>query len=238
MDISVLVSWKTVHRPFAWTIGTCPHCSAVNAVRIDELAQQFAVYFVPIYSSTVGYQCKCDLCQRPLADVLPEKRLALAEWNYSLGLPYIAEKIGLPPPPRPEDGDAVINSMLSSVTESTRINSLDVSLGLTTGCILGALIGAVIGYTILPKCLIQMDALGCIFAGILGGLLLGGIIGASVATFVRRQSLAYQLISAAMKNYSLSGERIVSLAEKYPLRVRGAALRARDAALLAVHGRA
>jgi hypothetical protein len=238
MDISVLVSWKTVHRPFAWTIGTCPHCSAVNAVRVDELAQQFAVYFVPIYSSTVGYQCKCDLCQRPLADVLPEKRLGLADWNYSLGLPYLSEKLGLPPPPRPEDGDAVIDSLLRSVTENTKLDAVDISLGLTTGCILGALIGAAIGYTVLPTYLIQMDALGCVFAGILGGLLLGGIIGASVAALVRRHSLPYQLITAAMKNYSLSGDRIASLGDKYPMRVRGAALRARDAASLAMHGRA
>ena len=238
MDVSVLISWKTVHRPHAWTIGMCPYCSAVNAIRVDEIADQIAIYFVPVISTANGHVCKCDLCQRPIANQLPDKRLALAEWDHSLGLIHLSQKLGLPTPPQPADPESRIESLLSSVTESTKLDTLDISYGLTTGGILGVLIGAAIGYMVLPANLRQLDALGCLFAGILGGLLIGGIFGASVAAVLRKRSVPFQLISAALKNYSLNSDRTVQLAEKYPRRVRSGAIRARDAVSLAVHGRA
>jgi bacterioferritin-associated ferredoxin len=228
MDISVLVSWKNVNRPFGWTIGPCPYCNAVTAGRIDEVVQQIALYFIPVYSTRVGYQCRCDLCERPLADFLPEKRLALNEWDHSLGLPQIAVKLGVPPPPEPSDPDLMIDSMLSSIAERTTLNALDISLGLTSGCILGAIAGCALGYTVLPRYLNQMDLLGCIFAGILGGLIVGGVLGASISAYIQRSSLPYEQVNAAFRNYRLDPEKIVRIAEKYPMRVYKAVLRARD----------
>src|SRR6476660_5759467 len=124
MDISVLVSWKNIEHPFAWTIGPCPYCDSVTAGRINEVVQQVAVFFVPVYSTGAGYMCRCDLCERALADFLPDKRLALNEWDHSLGLSQIAVKLGVPPPPAPTAPDTMIASLLSSVTESTTLNSM------------------------------------------------------------------------------------------------------------------
>jgi len=230
MDISVFVSWKNVNRPFGWTIGPCPYCNAVTAGRIDEIIQQIAIYFIPVYSNRVGYQCRCDLCERALADFLPEKRLALNEWDHSLGLPHIAAKLAVTPPHAPNEPDAMIDSMLSSITERTTFNSLEISRGLTSGCILGAVAGSALGYAVLPRYLDQMDLLGCIFTGILGGLIAGGIVGASISALIQRSSLPYQRIKCGIQNYRLDAGRVAELAKEYPSRIRTAALRARDEA--------
>jgi hypothetical protein len=228
MDISVLVSWKNIERPFAWTVGPCPYCDSVTAGRINEVVQQVAVYFIPVYSTHNGYLCRCDLCERPLADFLPEKRLALNEWEHSLGVPQIAAKLGVTPPRAPNEPDAMINSMLSSIADRTTLNALDISLGLTSGCILGAVAGGALGYAVLPWYLNQLDLLGCIFAGILGGLIAGGVIGATVSALSQRSSLPYQRIKSALQNYRLDAGKVAELAKGYPSRVRTAALRARD----------
>ena len=232
MDITVLISWKSVPRSFGWTIGPCPYCNAVTAGRIDELIHQIDVCFIPVLSTVVGYQCKCDLCERPLADFLPEKRLSSGEWNHSLGLHQIATKLGLPSPPQTTEADVMIDSLLSSVTDSTTLNALDISFGLTTGGIIGAITGIGLGYVVLPKFLDQTDLFGCVFIGILGGLVLGGVIGASIAALTRRSSVPFQKINSAVEHYALDTSKLLQIAKRYPARIQNAALRVRDLAAL------
>jgi hypothetical protein len=231
MDVSVLVSWKSVPRPFAWTLGVCPYCQLAVPIRVDEVFQQVAIYFVPIISTSEGFQCHCSLCDRMIWAGLPEHRIPRAEWTPESGIVALGERLKVPAPNQGIDEHG-IHSLLTAITQSTLLNSLDISFGLTSGCILGALTGAVVGYFKLPQFLPQMDQLGCVFAGILGGLLFGGLTGATSDAVRQRRSIPFQRIKAAILNFSIAPELIIRMADAYPLRIRSAALRARDAAIL------
>jgi hypothetical protein len=201
-------------------------------IRIEEVVQRVSVYFIPVYNSIVGYQGKCDLCERVLVDGLLEHRVPFHEWKPSDGIPRLAEMMKLPPPPNARNSDVIIHSLLSAEADRTTLNSLDISFGLTTGCILGAVIGAAVGYFILPNYLRDLDMLGCIFMGILGGLVTGGILGASLAALVRRKSLPYEKFKTAIDHYALDSDMISRAADGFPMRIRNAARRARDTAAL------
>ena len=231
MDVSVLVSWKSVARPFAWTLGDCPYCQLAVPIRVDEVFQQVAIYFIPIICTSEGFQCHCSLCDRMIAAGLPEHRIPVAEWAPESGFVVLADRLKAPAPHQ-EIGEHVIHSLLSAITQSTLLNSLDISFGLTSGCLLGASIGAVISYFLLPPYLPQLDQLGCVFAGILGGLLVGGLAGAMIDAIRKRRSIPFQRIKAAILNFPIALELIIRMADAYPLRIRSAALRVRDAAIL------
>jgi len=226
MDVSILLSVKTTPRICGWTMQSCPSCASITAVAVDELVHTVSVNFIPIVRSVAGYQCRCDLCDRVLVEGRPENEVPANEWEPSRGLPRLAQVMGMPAPDDSPDSDVVIQSLLSSVSERSSLNSLDISFGLTTGCILGALVGVAFGYFVLPDQFWGMDLLGRVFLGMFSGLFIGGLLGGTIDALIRRRSLPFQKLKSAIEDYSLDADKILAAASEYPRRVRAAALRA------------
>lgn len=226
MDISVIISWKTTPRVYGWTMRSCPSCGGVTPVVVDELVQTVSVYLVPVYKFVAGHQCRCDLCDNILVEGRPEDYVPANEWERSRGLSRLAQILRRPPPDRLPDDNQVIDSLLASVSERSRLDSLDISFGLTTGCILGALAGAAVGYLVVPDQFWGMDLLGRVSFGIFSGLAIGGLLGGTIDALIRRRSLPFEKLKSVIENYSLDAEKILAAAASHPRRVRAAALRA------------
>lgn len=94
MDISVLISWKTVPRPVAWTIGRCPYCQGFEAIRIEDSVLVVSVYFLPIVRSPTGKQtASCDFCERQVELPVAMNRVDAASWEPRDGIESLATKL-------------------------------------------------------------------------------------------------------------------------------------------------
>lgn len=235
MDVSFLVSWKTVPRQVAWTIGRCSHCQGFEAIRIEDSVLVVSVNFLPIVRSRTGKQtASCDFCERPVELPVAMNRIDADSWAPSEGMESLAAKLGmnwqaLPTERRPE---IRLGSLLSAAQEASTLDRLDISMGLTTGLLVGGIAGGLIGYYIVPPRAWGMDDIGRVFAGIFAGLALGATIGASLLALIRRKSVPLHRLRRACRDYRLDPASLLPLAGDSPHRVRSAVRRIHEFWLL------
>lgn len=220
-------------RQWAWSLGKCPFCRTESVIRIEEAIQTIYINFVPVIRSKIGCMCRCDLCKRLLTEELPEFYAVRDAWRPSDGIPSLAAQLGVDDTVIEPYGDIQRRSVLSAATESSEIAAMGIVSGLTLGCLLGALAGGMIGYFFLNGRLRGVDWLASVFFGLFGGLVLGGVSGASLAAVWNRRAIPFKLIHAAISEYHMDADKFVECAQTYPTRIRRAAERARDVELLA-----
>lgn len=235
MDISFLISWKTVPHPVAWTIGRCPYCHGLEAIRIEDSVIVVSVNFLPIIRSPTGKQtASCGFCERAVDLPVALNRIDIASWEPHDGIDALATKLGMNGRAMSMDRnhETRMRSLLSAVEEASTLDRLDISFGLTTGLLLGGVAGGVAGYYIVPPRLWGMDDVGRVFAGIFAGLVLGAIIGASFLTILRRRSVPFSTLRKVCRDYQLDPASLLALAGDSPRRVQSALRRIRDFWLL------
>jgi hypothetical protein len=231
MHILVHVGIDNVSRQVGWTLGVCASCGGPEAVRIEEIHEVTRLYFIPISRHLVGMQWLCDLCERPVDQVVNSTRLEVGDWSAGSGLDDLVRRLGLDVSliKVPRDPTQRARSFLQSVEIATSASQVGSGLGAVLGLIAGGLVGAAVGRSLPREVFPDMDDLGRLFLGIGVGLLLGVVAGALILSLVKRGGIAYQRLQDAVAHRGLRLSELESLTEQAPPRIRNALRRLRDA---------
>ncbi len=238
--MTIFILWKRKSRQVAWTLGVCPWCGGLEAVRVEEVTEVVSVWFVPVRRSVVGSWTRCDFCERPMTTLITPGSVGFDEWNPADGLDALCGRLDFDTATarrwQDQDEGNRLRSLLGSVGESTSLHNLDVSLGLTTGLILGGLLGLIVGLLVIPGFDTGLDRIGGAFAGVFGGLLLGAVLGGVISVLVGQRSVPLRRLGQVCRQYNIPIPALEKVAGASCSRVRNAVGRLQDELAFSDHG--
>jgi hypothetical protein len=226
------ISWKKKLEPTGWSLAFCSHCQQLEAMRVEQVVQVVAIWFIPVSGTVEGFVQRCDFCERISELPPPGEGLELDAWRPAEGLDALATRLRGPSGKLAKDiyAETRLRSALSSIRESMAFNQLDVTWGIVLGGALGLGLGIGLGVLVYDLGLnpTRADRFG---VGMLGGMLMavaGAVLGAAGWAFVSRRRIAKSRIRRLCREYRLDAARVASLAEDYGEILHRAATDERD----------
>lgn len=231
LDITVLITRETIYRQFAWSVGYCPYCEQLEAIRVEEVQIQTSLFLIPVHWEVLGESARCDFCGRAIdPSVIAIDQIAQDEWHPAEGIDVLMDNYTLP-----EDSDLPevnskrrLNSLLSAAQEASSISNLDVTFGATTGPLLGAPICLALGYLLHSSKLIRGDLEQMLLVSILVGVIGGMPFGALVHALIKRSKVAHRRINIARENYGIDIDLLEDLSQEYNRLVKRTVVALRD----------
>jgi hypothetical protein len=223
------VKWNE-YRHVAWSAGYCTHCQGLEAIRVQDVVEVLAVYFVPIQRRVVGRNGICDFCERPLDRAVTDQLVDRLDWAPPGGLPKLLASLGskqeltLPEAPLTEtQPDVRLRSLLSATQDASSLKNVNIVVGLVAGLIAGVALGIPLGMVLFDHGIrLGPDRFGTGFAVALIGAVVGSIAGATVYGLMIRTRTATRKVVAACGKYPLDLARLGELARDYNRHVQHA----------------
>jgi hypothetical protein len=221
------LKWKE-YKHVAWSAGYCRHCQNLEAIRVQDIIEDAAIYlFIPVSRRLVGRNGICDLCERPLEKPIAKQLVAQGAWLPTDGMPKllgllsIKGKVTLPR----ASPDARLLSLLSSTATASKLQNVNILPGLIAGVFGGALLGVLLGMLMFGMGirLGAPDRLGTSMVMFLVGGVTGSAVGAALYGLWIRTRTASRKILLACRKYSLDRARLAELSHDYNRHVQRAA---------------
>ncbi len=217
------VKWKE-YEHVAWSAGYCRHCQNLEAIRVQDVIEVTAFYFIPVRRRNLGRNGVCDFCERPLDRAISDQLINRWDWVPTDGMPKLLESLGVLgkitlPEPAP---DARLRALLSASEEASSLKNVNVLLGLGIGLVAGVALGIPVGILLFDQGirLGAPDRFGAAAVAVFIGMAVGAILGATIYGWRIRTRTAARKVFRAHNNYSLDVARLSNLSRDYDKRVQ------------------
>jgi hypothetical protein len=220
----ISVHWKKWFDQTDWSVGFCPSCGRMEAIRIGRLMSTTSLYLVVPISRKVGAEISCcDFCGREAEQNPDAAVVSVDEWSYRDGLPALF-KLCAPEydlgPLRFSTEDEV-TSLLKATARATKFSKIDLNSQWLPP-LMGAVAGAALTITLSLLLSEEKDQFRVIFLSLLGGGVVGGLIGMLIGGILSCEKVARTTIEYNALKYHIDGDLLLSSAAGFPGRIRRA----------------
>lgn len=226
MHLPIHFSWRTDYQQSDWSVGWCPHCKDMGAVRIENVLRVFCLNSIPISQEQLGKAARCDFCEGQINSAVLFGAIPVSLWSPAAGLPSLCDQIGvaLPEGWLNQMPDTRLHALLRNIRRSCSMNKVGVLYGMILGPILVLIIAIPVALFAFRRGLVQVrvDETGFTILCMLIAVLVGVIAGAFVEFLIMRRRIARSKIRSVYERYGVDLQRLDAVAECHGGNVRRA----------------